>query len=725
MITDNGEEYIEAEVNKFFRSKGMRHLYTPPYSHQSNRVPERYNRTIQTMVRGMLIDYPDQCLWGEACQVAVYLRNHLPHSQLPQKKTPFEMLYQKQPSIGYLKPFGSHCYIHIAEECRPAGSKLQPRAESAIFVGYTESPLIYKVQLANKHMFTVRAVNCIFTEPTQASPANTSIYPSSELPINESSSSSHTVSIDLPYGLLTTALAVNKNEPKTFKQATECADSPRWYKAMQDELQLLADQAVWTVVPLPLPQHNIVGCKWVYKIKRDAAGEISRYKARLVAQEYSQQPGIDFDEIFSPVVRYDSLRLLIALSISLGWKQPDQLDIKGAFLYGFLNEEIYMKLPPGYEVAGSCVRLNKSIYGLKQSSRQWYQRLTGFLLPLGFMTANFDPCILIHKDYQLIVAIYIDDITLAGPDRPQRENLKKLLKQEFEFSDLGPLTWLLGIQVEWQEDSATLSQRTYIDQLLVRFGMNTCNPISLPLDPNKFKYLLQAQDGDNLADVSQYQQIVGSLMYLVIGTRPDLAFTVSALSQFCSKPTQQHMGTLKQVLRYLKGTRNLTLTYRKPLAQSGNVTLSGYSDSDYAGDRNTRKSTTGYIFQLAGNTVCWRSIRQRNVSTSTVEAEYVALSTTAKQQIWLQNALKELRIDIPAALNTDNIGSIDLTNNPRISDKSKHIDIAYHHVRNLVQDGIINLLHVASQDNLADICTKALPRPQFCVLRDNVCVRIG
>ena len=166
MITDNGGEYIEAEVNKFFKSKGMRHLYTPPYSHQSNGVPERYNRTIQTMVRSMLIDYPDQRLWGEACLLAVYLRNRLPHSQLPQKKTPFEMLYNEQLSIKHLKPFGSHCYIHIAEECRPAGSKLQPRAESAVFVGYTESPLIYKVQLANQHMFTVRAVNCIFTEPT-------------------------------------------------------------------------------------------------------------------------------------------------------------------------------------------------------------------------------------------------------------------------------------------------------------------------------------------------------------------------------------------------------------------------------------------------------------------------------------------------------------------------------------------------------------------------------
>jgi len=178
-----------------------------------------------------------------------------------------------------------------------------------------------------------------------------------------------------------------------------------WYIAMQEELKLLGDQEVWTVVPLPHPKLNIVGYRWVYKIKGDASGNISRYKAKLVAQGFSQQPGTDFDEIFAPVVRYDSLRLLTLLSISLGWQQPDQLDIKGAFLYGYLNEEIYVRLLPGNDFPGSCACLNKSIYGLKQSPRQWYQRLTGFLTPLGFVTTNFDPCVLIHKHYLLIIAI--------------------------------------------------------------------------------------------------------------------------------------------------------------------------------------------------------------------------------------------------------------------------------------------------------------------------------
>jgi len=209
-------------------------------------------------------------------------------------------------------------------------------------------------------------------------------------------------------------------------------------------------------------------------------------------------------------------------------------------------------------------------------------------------------------------------------------------------------------------------------------------------------------------------------MYLVIGTRPDLAYTVSALSQFSSQPTAQHMGILKQVLQYLKSTRNLTLTYKN--LHASDVTLSGYSDFDYGGDRNNWKSTLGNIFQIAGNTISWWSVKQQCVSTSTVEAEYIALSTTAKQQIWLQNALAELRLDseIPAALHTDNIGAIDLTSNLHISDKSKHINIAYHHIRDLVENGIINLLHVPSEDNLADICTKPLPLPRFCTLRDDV-----
>jgi hypothetical protein len=301
--------------------------------------------------------------------------------------------------------------------------------------------------------------------------------------------------------------------------------------------------------------------------------------------------------------------------------------------------------------------------------------------------------------------------------------LKEALKKEFNLSELGPLNWVLGIQIEWHQNSVTLSQQAYVDQLLVKFGMDTCNPVLLPLNPNQ--KLVKAEEGADLADVSLYQQIIGSLMYLVIGTRPDLAFTVSALSQFASKPTKTHMGALKQVLRYLKGTRSLKLTYRRSnrglqhnAAGSHNaaglhnasglhnaagnnsslIDLAGYSDADYAGDRSDRKSTSGYIFQLASNTICWRAVKQRCTATSTVEAEYIALSTAAKHHMWLQHALVELRLlHVPSALSTDNDGTIDLTLNPRISDRSKHINVLFHHVRDLARTRKLTVLYVSSQ----------------------------
>jgi len=375
-----------------------------------------------------------------------------------------------------------------------------------------------------------------------------------------------------------------------------------------------------------------------------------------------------------------------------------------------------MALPPGSTKPGECVKLRRSIYGLKQSPRQWYGRLTAFLKPLGYEPTNFDPCVLVHTSHEIIIAIYVDDITIFGRATTLRYDFKESLKREFAFSDLGSLSWLLGIQIQWQSSllSVTLLQRAYIDQLLVKFGMSSCNPVKIPLDPNQ---RLDHQEGYlDLADTSTYRQIIGSLMYLVIGTRPDLSFTVSALSQFSSKPTKAHMGALKQVLRYLKGMRDLKLTY----TCNPDIALAGYSDADFAGDRVTRKSTTGYIFQLARNTICWRAVKQRGVSTSTVEAEYIALSTTAKQHMWLQNALNELQISIPSALSTDNDGTIDLTENPRISDRSKHIDVAYHHVRDLVETRKLTVLHIPSADNLADLCTKPFPYPRLRLLRDLV-----
>jgi len=429
--------------------------------------------------------------------------------------------------------------------------------------------------------------------------------------------------------LLATAIdSDNEQELTTYKQAVTGPHADKWVEGIKAELDALHSNNTWSVVPIPAGR-KIVGSKWIFKLKHDADGVVNRHKARLVAQGFTQQPGLDFDEIFAPVVRYDSLRILIALTAHFRWR-PQQLDIKAAFLYGVLQEEIYMQLPEGSSEEGKCAKLNKCIYGLKQSPREWYYRLVAFLTPFGFVVSSFDPCVLIYHQNGIIffLAVYVDDISLFGSTGPFMDHVKNLLKGEFKVTDMGDLHWLLGIRIEYDNDAIRLSQTAYIDTILKRFGLENANPVSYPLDRI---HDLSKDSGNNSegVDIKAYQQIIGSLMYTVTGTRPDLTYTVNRLSQFLSKPTKRHMGAAKHVLRYLKGTRSLKLTY--PLGKP--LILQGFTDSDYAGCPDTRRSTSGYVFKLADCTIAWRSRKQRSVATSSTEAEYMALSLAVKQYL--------------------------------------------------------------------------------------------
>jgi hypothetical protein len=453
---------------------------------------------------------------------------------------------------------------------------------------------------------------------------------------------------------------------------------------------------------------------WVYRIKYNSDGSIDRYKARLVARGDSQVAGTDYDELFAPVVRFDSLRLLLAISASRRW-QPRQLDVKTAFLYGHLKEEIYMRLPERRKIDGKVCKLKRCLYGLKQSPREWYARLTNYLLPYGFAIAHFDPCVLIHNSGNLFIAIYVDDITIFGPNDDLTERIISALGTEFQVKDLGTLHWLLGIKIDFTDQAITLSQETYIDKVLDRFGMKDCNSVSTPLDVNV--QLRAGPPEQRIENISLYQQIIGSLMYAVTGTRPDLAYAVTHLSQFNSSPTLVHLQAAKRVLRYLKGTRSLKLTYR----YGNDLYLEGFCDASYGNCLDTRRSFWGYLFQLGEATISWRSRRQRSVATSTTEAEYMALSMTSKHYLWTMRALVELlHQDIPAAIRSDNTGAIDIAENHRLNDRSKHVDMHYHSIRELIESGQLTVIHIDGKNNLADICTKAVVQ----AVRGHLCSRI-
>jgi hypothetical protein len=329
-----------------------------------------------------------------------------------------------------------------------------------------------------------------------------------------------------------------------------------------------------------------------------------------------------------------------------------------------------------------------------------------YLKPYGFVISTFDPCVLIHSSGELFMSIYVDDITLFGESNKLLDQTVDVLKTEFKVNDMGHIHWLLAIQIDFTNTGITLTQTSFINSILHRFKMQDCKPVATPIDHDH--HLVKARDGDERANATIYQQMIGSLMYLVTATRPDLAYTITHLSQFNSDPTISHLKAAKRVLRYLQGTKDFKLVY----PWKSNMELSGYADSSYGNCLDTRRSFSGYVFKLGGSAISWRSRKQRSVATSTCEAEYMALAMAAKQFQWLQRGIRELlNYDkLPSALFCDNNSAIDISYNPKLNDRTKHIDIAYHFTRELVQEGTLTLLPVSSADNIADICTKGLAR---------------
>jgi hypothetical protein len=510
------------------------------------------------------------------------------------------------------------------------------------------------------------------------------------------------------------AMMVTDDEPRFYKQAITGPECEQWCTAIENELAVLQRNGTWDVVDKP-SDRKIIGSKWVFKIKRDAMGNIEKYKARLVAKGFSQVEGLDYDELFAPVVRFDSLRLLIAIAANKGWV-PSQMDVTAAFLYPELAEELYMHLPEGQKQHGKVARLRKCIYGLKQSPKEWYSLLTTTLHQLGFYASNFDPCVFIHQTETFFIAVYVDDLSLFGPPGTLMDTVKAKLSTEFEMKDLGPLHWLLGLEIVFSNYGIELKQTAYFDKILKRFGMDGCHPCTLPIDPNfKSDNTLPVCNPD---DILRYQSMIGSLMYAVSATRPDLCYSVSYLSQYNHSPTSQHIQAAKRILRYLKGTKTLGLFYRR----DSTLSLNAYSDSDYANCPTTRKSISGNIIKLSSSTISWRSKKQKSVSTSTAEAEYQALSLASKQLIWTAEAIKELtkRLEKTPIIYCDNKAAIDIAVNQKISDRSKHIDVHFHFIREQIERNKLFLLPVASADNLSDICTKGLPGPTFSNLANKI-----
>ena len=768
--TDNGLEFCEGPFNEFCKSEGIVRHHTVRKTPQQNGVAERMNRTLLEKARCMLSNAGlGKEFWAEAINMACYLVNRSPSTAI-ECKTPYEVWSGTRANYANLRVFGCPAYAHVNE------GKLEPRAKKCIFLGYADGVKGYRMYCADSpssRYFISRDVT--FDESAmikrdkplsegvldsdidrgverqvervvenEASPKDD--QPTSDNEEEEGSQEDEEPNDLRDYQLardrvkrktkaperlgfaemvayaLSTAEDIEADEPVTYREAMACTEASKWSIAMEEEIESLDKNHTWELVELPKGK-RAVGCKWVFKKKEGTPGkDDARFKARLVAKGFSQREGIDYNEVFSPVVKHSSIRVLLAM-VAMSGLELEQLDVKTAFLHGELEEEIYMRQPEGFQVQGKedhVCRLKKSLYGLKQSPRQWYKRFDMFMHGIGYCRSEFDSCVY-HKrlpgGMMVYLLLYVDDMLIASSNMLEIQKLKALLNGEFEMKDLGEARKILGMEIVRDRKAGTLylSQKRYIEKVLERFGMKDAKAVGTPLASHfKLSAKLAPRTREEVEHMGRvpYASAVGSVMYAMVCTRPDISQAVSVVSRYMANPGKGHWEAVKWILRYLKGTSDIGLLYGRDKTISRDMV--GYVDSDYAGDLDKRRSLTGYLFTLGGCAVSWKATLQHTVALSTTEAEYMAATEAAKEAIWLKSLVGDLGVKQGVVtVFCDSQSAIHLTKNQMFHERTKHIDIRVHFVRDVVAKGEIAVKKISTLENPADMMTKPIPTTKF------------
>ncbi|KAK3147062.1 hypothetical protein QOZ80_3BG0277590 [Eleusine coracana subsp. coracana] len=766
--TDRGGEFTAHAFAEYCAEHGIQRHLTAPSTPQQNGVVERRNQTVMGMARSMMkAKSLPGWFWGEAVNTAVFLLNRAP-TQSVIGKTPYEVWHGVKPPVHFLRTFG--CVAHVKNGSQRL-AKLDDRSTPMVFVGYEAgtkafrfyNPVSRRVHVSCDAVFeeerswdwgadkgagpdddiepfqiehsaatpvdqegftstpldtTPRASSAPAPATSSETPGRTGTAlpapaartpsPTPQATIEFTSPPERELDLDddhdddapLRFRALDNVLgstsppqyadrreapaslmvAIEDDEPATAEEAKRVKE---WRDTMIEEMASIEHNQTWSLVTLPAGQRAI-GLKWVFKIKKDEHGNVTKHKVRLVAKGYVQRQGIDYEEVFAPVARMESVRVLLAVAAHRSWS-VHHMDVKSAFLNGDLVEEVYVQQPPGFIAAGH-ERASECEHGL--------------------YTRGDD-------DKRLVVGIYVDDLIITRGSTKVISAFKGEMKTLFRMSDLGVLSYYLGIEVRQGRHGIELRQTAYAKKILEKAGMGTCNPCATPME---VRLKLSKQSSSPAVDATEYRSLIGSLRYLM-NTRPDMAFAVGYLSRFMEDPRQEHMAAIKHLLRYVAGTIDYGLSY-----SGGDIELQlvGYSDSDMAGDVDDRKSTSGIIYFLGGSPVAWQSQKQRVVALSSCEAEYIAGAAAACQGVWLRRLLENMvgAGVLPPQLKMDNQSAIALSKNPVLHDRSKHIDTKFHFLRESVDSGAIRLVFVSTQGQLADIMTKALGRAKFQELRE-------
>ena len=682
--TDQGREYLSGAFEEYLKDEGIEHQLSVAYCHQQNGRAERCLQKLQQSARSLLIggNVPSK-YWSVAVLAAAYLNNRLPSTVT--STIPYELLFRRRSLINHLKVFGSSAYRWIPNNNR----KFDARCEKLMFAGYCQTMKAYRlIDVSTGKQIFDRNVKVIENKPYfEQVVDNTGMFETEEI-------RERRLNAGCPPKKLTLNVTVD-DEPKTYKEALKSKFKDEWIRAMCEEMEAMRVNDVYEEVDESEINKSVVGSKWVYSTKRDENKKIERFKARLVAKGFTQEQGIDFNETFSPVVNFSTVRTALTLAAWKGYNVV-HLDVKSAFLNSGLQEEIYMEPPEGFDSTGKVWKLKKCIYGLKQSPRCWSSLLNKMFVGNGFVRSTNDRCLFVDKKNELWLLVYVDDILVISGTVDGVERVKKVLQDTVEFRNLGEVKKFCGIQVDRSGDRLQISQEQFIDQILEKFRCESCKELTVPLQSFDF-------GPSEAMEPRIVRELIGSLQYLASRSRPDIAASVNAISAFMHSPTTEVWKAAKQILAYVKGTKSWKLV----LSKFNEDVLVVYTDASH-GSGPGRRSISGNLVQIYGSTVHWSSKRQHCVAISTAESEYYAMSNGLADGLWLQRIMEDFDI-YPGAvdLRSDSQSAIRISEDGTQT-RSKHIDIRKHFILENELFGKVKVSHVAARDQLADMLTKPL-----------------
>lgn len=772
--TDQARELVSKEFELYLRDNAIWHEKSTAHSHQQNGIAERYIQSVRCKSRTNLgqAKMPEK-FWPEAVKTAAYQMNCLP-SKAINEEVPYTRFFGEKPDYGFMKEFGAVASVWQHRTQRETVSNFAPRGKECVMMGYQDDMKAYRlwdpidkkmvlscnarVQNGKYYQWDVSIPSTTYDladvqdEPVrdqmqQMPPSHENENSDVEEVIEETDrpemitsprvSLSPTTSVQSPViasvplrrsarnrrppvrfdpndpSTFSTQVKMQANDvpiPKSYDEAMKSPYAKYWQEACLEELNSIQGKGVYSEVE-PDVSRKVITTRWVFTRKENPDdGTIERFKARIVVHGYKQEYGVDYDEVYAPVVGHTTIRCFLTHAAAKRMK-VHHVDVKTAFLNSELDCDVYVKPPEG--VAGDVWKLRKSLYGLRQAPKCWFEKIDSIMKDLGFRRLGVDKCVFVNTTGKspIYVLLYVDDLLVACEDDDQLMDFKRKLNMKVETRDLGPVSLFLGLQIMHDDERELfiVSQEKFIADCIEKFGLKDAKQKSLPtVESLNF----ESPDLDAVTQ-RQYRGLIGSLMYIANQTRPDVCFAVNYMSRFMQKAKQLHLRYARNLLAYIGHTRHRKLH----LGQLSGETLEGYADASY-GVYSDAHSQSGWLFKYHGSVVSWCSRKQDTISQSTTEAEYVALANATNECLWLRQLLQEwgVTFDKPTPIHEDNQAVIKLVHSNQINTRAKYLSVKLASVQDLIMRLHLDVVYIASKDQWADMLTKAKIPPDVDML---------